>query len=417
MQYQSVRSYPLDNSAIIHLASIRKDYTNAFRIVVTLKEYVCPEILQKALDCITPRFPTVIAGIHRGFFQYKVVPVKVPPQISLEQDCLAPMTKNEIKKCAVRILYREDKIVAEFFHSLTDGYGGMVVMTTLIAEYLHQKYGISVSETDLVLDVDASPTEKEVIDDYFTYAGKKATTLKHRNVYQLSGKCHPDHKVCVTTEIFDTDRILDAAHQYDVSATTFLCAVMAASVMEIQCRNIIEGQSVKPVQIMIPVNLRRLFPSQTLRNFSLFALSSVEQKYDGRQFEELIHCIEKQLTPQISQNNMEAIMAGNTKAERFPLYRAIPLPLKWLLLRLAHKIFGEGNSCISLSNLGVVQLPKEMSEYIEGIDFMLTPRIKSPYNCGIVSFDGMMSISFSRTCIEPELEEVFIRRLKKATQI
>lgn len=395
----------------------RKNYTNGFRLTITLKEPVCAETLQRALERIAPRFPTVIAGIRCGVFQYRVVPIEMAPRIRMDRECLAPMRKDEIKNCAFRVLYHENSIAAEFFHSLTDGYGGLVVLTTLVAEYLHQKHGFSVPTADMILDADDLPAENEITDDYLTFSGRKAATLNHCGVYQLPGSIRQNHSVLTSTEMFAADEILRAAHYYGVSANTFLCGVMMASIMEIQNRCQTEKKYIKPVQVMVPVNLRRLFPSQTLRNFSLFALSRTEPQDSGKTFEELLHDINKQLTSQITSDNMAAIMATHTKAARFPLYRIMPLPLKWLILRLAHQIYGEGNSCISLSNLGVVSLPKVMQEHIEGIDFILTPRIKSPYNCGVVSFDGILSISFSRLCLDPELENVFLKKLKHEVQI
>lgn len=108
---------------------------------------------------------------------------------------------------------------------------------------------------------------------------------------------------------------------------------------------------------------------------------------------------------------MSALMAGNKTAAAFPLFRVLPLPLKLLLLRIANHICGERTSCISLSNLGIVELPEEMQEYVTGIDFLLTPRIKSPYNCGVVTYDGILSIHFTRCCQEPELETIFFSML------
>lgn len=104
MKEKVPKSYPLDNSAIIHLASMRKGYTNSFRIAAALTETVCPEVLQTALDHITPRFPTIVAGIKRKLFQYVVVPVEVPPKVQKEQGCLSSMGKEEIKACAVRVI-------------------------------------------------------------------------------------------------------------------------------------------------------------------------------------------------------------------------------------------------------------------------------------------------------------------------
>ena len=411
MKGESAGSYPLDNSAIIHLAARQKNYTNGFRIVVTMRETVCMETLQKAVNRITLRFPTVIAGIRRDFFQYHVVPNKVPPRVRKEQECLAPMTEKEIENCAFRVLCSENRIVTEIFHSLTDGYGGMVVTNTLVAEYLKLKHSVPVPVTEMTPDVDCNAKKEELADDYFTYAGKKAKAPKHRKVYQLPGKPKSCYQVQADTKVYRADAILNAAHHYGVTATTLLTAVMTASVMEMQNRYQTEERRKKAVQVMVPVNLRKLFSSRTLRNFSLYALCCMEPQDENRSFEELLGSIGNQLTEQATKEYMEAAMAMNTRAERFPLYRAVPLSLKCMILRLAHRTFGECNSCISISNLGIISLPETMEIFIESIDFMLTPRIRSPYNCGIVSYHGKISINFSRLCENPELEEVFFSKL------
>lgn len=412
MRCKSSITYPLDNSAIVHLAAVRKDYTNVFRIAMTLTEPICAKTLQTALEYITPRFPTVIAGIRHDLFRYKVVPVSTPPQVQKGQSGLVPMTKDEISYCAFRVLYYKNMVSAEIFHSLTDGYGGMVVMNTLIAEYLRRKYSIFVPTTEMILDTDVCSVKEELIDDYFTYAGRKTAALNHRSVYQLPGKKSFAQKTHITTEVFDVETIRRTAHHYGVSVTTLLTAVMAASIIDIQHRHT-NKEHRKPIQIMVPVNLRRLFPSQTLRNFSLFALSCIEPQEGNKSFESLLHNIEKQLSSQITKDYMAEIMATYTKAEGFPLYQVLPLMIKVSLLRFVHQFWGESNSCISLSNLGVITMPNEMGNYVESMDFVLTPRIKSPYNCGIVSYDGAMYVNFSRRSSEPELEEVFFTKLRE----
>lgn len=405
-------AYRLDNSAIIHLAAKRKSYTNTFRIVVQIKEPVCPGVLQDALNHITPRFPTIIAGIRKGAFQYKVVPVKTPPKAVREQGCLVPMTAEELENCAFRVLYGEYRIAVEIFHSLTDGYGGMVVISSLVAEYLRRAYSLYIPVDGILADTESECVQEELTDDYFTYSGKKAAVPKHRNVYQLPSGVALGPNTLTRTQKYDVDMILQTAHRYGVSTTAFLTAVMAESVMEIQQKHCRDEQDKKPIQIMIPVNLRRLFNSQTLRNFSLYALTYIGLEKKRPEFSKLAESISDQLKKQVTSEHMAAEMATHTKGETFFLYRILPLPIKWLLLRAGHMIFGESNSCISISNLGVISLPMEMTDYVEGIDFILTPRIRSPYNCGVVSFNGKISVSFSRHCPEPELEDVFFAKLE-----
>lgn len=404
-------SYPLDNSAIIHLAAMRKNYTNGFRIVFILREFICPQTLQEALNKITPRFPTVIAGIRSGFFQYRVVPAGMAPLVKKEQACLSPMTKKEIRRCACRVLYCGNRIIMEFSHALTDGYGGMVVASTLVAEYLRLQYSTPVQAKGLVFDLEEYGTEAEFADDYLTYAGGKPLLPAHRGAYQLPRTTSPQNEVSVTSEGFLTNTILNAAHQYGVSVTTFLSAVMVSAIADVRHQHPENGQRNKPIQIMIPVDLRRMFPSRTLRNFSLFALVHIDPQNEGKPFEELLSSIKAQLACQTTKEYMGSTIGTNIKAAHFPLYTILPLPLKCAILRLAHQLFGEDNSCISLSNLGEISLPEDMSDYVEGVNFALTPRIRSPYNCGVVSFDGLLSISFSKTCAGSELEKAFWARL------
>ena len=385
--------------------------------MITLKELVCPETLQKALEHITPRFPTIIAGINHDFFQYRVVPVKNIPHVQEEKECLAPMMNNEIRNCAFRVLYYRNRIAAEFFHALTDGYGGMVVMNTLIAEYLNLKYAVSVPVTDTLFHPDDLPAKEEQRDDYFTYAEKKMTVSKSCGSYLLGGKSLSAGKILITTKSITVDSILNAACYYGVSVTVFLCAVMAISIMEMQFRNSIKRKLWKPVQIMVPIDLRRLFPSRTLRNFCLFALLRITQQDTKGSFQDLLHLIKMQMDTQKTKDSMQRVMTAHTKAEKFPLYQIAPLFLKQAVVRLIHRSIGESNSCISISNLGVVTLPDEMNQYVDGIAFILTPKIKSLYNCGMVSFNDQLSISFSRNCVTSELETIFFKKLQQMVQI
>lgn len=421
---QKNNSYALDQSAIIHLASMRKDYTNTFRIAVTLKEMIDDKILQQVMRQIVPRFPTVFAGIHPGLFQYRIIPARKIPKVTREKEILCPMSKAEIRNCGVRILYNKNRIIGEFFHSLTDGYGGMVVMNTLVAEYLRQKEGIMVSVSPVLSDKNSVSCEAEERDDYLTYANVTCTkqgkpALKRKAVYQLSGKKSFDNKIRITTQNYKVEDLKKAAKAYHVSVTAFLGAVLMETIMELQENNSSKGfqkRSKKMVQIMVPVDLRRLFSSETLRNFSLFVLVENGTQEKQLSFKELVHRINAQLKAQRRKDDMAAAMATYTRAERFLLYRILPLPVKWLLLRLAHQLFGERNSCITLSNLGALSLPWEMRQWVEGIEFALTPRMKSAYNCGVVSYGKNVSVCFSRTCQEQELERIFKKKIEEALQ-
>ena len=54
-------------------------------------------------------------------------------------------------------------------------------------------------------------------------------------------------------------------------------------------------------------------------------------------------------------------------------------------LRAGFAVCGGHRSCITVSNLGQVSFPDAVRRELVQLDFLLTPRAHSPYNCGIAS--------------------------------
>ena len=408
-------TYALDHSAIIHLAARRKNHTNVFRIEMTLKEPVDHKILQKALDNIARCFPTVIAGIQKGFWNYRIVPAKATPTVKKETSCLRVMSETEIQNCAFRVLYQGKRIAVEFFHSLTDGHGGMVVTTSLVAEYLRLKYGIKIPDSKFVLQKECN-IQIETKDDYMRFAGKKGMIPKYKPSFQLPKRSEINHNMKRTCYEYRVLEVLQLAHDYGVSVTTLLAALILQSVMEIQKTQPDRKKREQTVQIMIPIDLRRLFHSGTLRNFSFFALCGMEPQEEEIPFEQILQTVDTQLNSQNTATFMEKTIAGQVKTANFPVYKYLPLPIKMWVLRFVQEVCGENNSCISVSNLGTVSLPKAMEEQVERIVFTLSPRRKSSHNCSVVSYNEKLSVMFSKSCEGTELENIFSKNLKTIFQ-
>lgn len=409
MKKTTFSQYAIDNASILYLSLIRKDHTNTYRFTMTLTEEVCPDILQMAVDRVYRRFPTVIAGFCPGFFHYFQVPAKTPPQVQPDPGCLITMTKEEIRKCAYRVYYQGKTIVIEAFHALTDGYGAIASFTTLVAEYLRLKYGVHIPVTETLVDIEQSPMLNELEDSYLDYEKGDPLHLPSRYAYQLPGGNADRDAVRTSKFTIPTRKLLDAAHRHGVSITTLLSSVMATSVMEIQQKH--GSGQVQPVRIMVPVDLRRMFPSRTLRNFILYVLPTMEPQDREKPFSQLLRSFARQMHSQVEQERMASIMAYNVKTQRSWYFQIIPLFLKCALMRLIYRFFGESNSSVTVTNLGNVTLPEEMRDFVENIEVTLTPRVRSPYNCAIISYNGLLSINISRFPQKTELEEIFFRNL------
>ena len=402
-------TYAIDNSAILYLALMRRRHTNSYRFTMTMREEVDPAVLQQAAERIYRRFPTIIAGFRKEFYRYRVIPAASAPLVQPDPGVLNPMNREEIASCACRIFYRGRDISYEGFHASADGYGAVACLTTLVAEYLRLRHGSEIPVCNTLCRVDETPMAHELEDSYLTHQSGKALHLPSRYSYQLPG-VYREPRVYPCARIYHTDTILAASRKHGVSMTALLSGIMAASIMDIQSRH---ARKLKPVRIMVPVDLRRIFGSRTLRNFILYALPTMEPGDEQLPIRELLHRFQSQLKEQLDPKRMAAIMAYNVRAQANFFFRAIPVGIQCALMRLAYRFFGESNSSITLTNLGNVQLPPEMASQVETMQCILTPRAGSPYNCSVIALNGKLNITLSRFCRQPELEAVFFAKLEE----
>ncbi len=409
MKKTTFSKYAIDNASILFLSLIRKDHTNTFRFTMTLTEEICPDTLQMAVDRVYKRFPTVIAGFRPGFFHYVQVPSRTPPQVQPDPGCLITMSREELRSCAYRVCYQGNQVSIEAFHALTDGYGAIASFTTLMAEYLRLKYGVHIPVTQTLVDPEQSPMLRELEDSFLDYEAGNPLHLPSRYSYQLPGGNGDREQIHNAAFVVPTHTLLDAARRHGVSITTLLSAVMASSVMEVQ--HLQDVQRVRPVRIMVPVDLRRMFPSRTLRNFVLYVLPTMEPQDREKPISELLRSFSRQMTSQVEQNRLASMMAYNVRVQRSWYFRIIPLQLKLALMRLVYRYFGESNSSVTVTNLGNVTLPEEMTAFVEKLDVTLTPRMRSPYNCAVLSYNGLLSIHISRFPRQSQLEDIFSRNL------
>ena len=409
MHHTDHSEFQVDNASILFLARMFPYHNNSFRFTMTMREEVCPETLQKAVDRIWKRFPSVIAGFQPGFFRFRQVPASMPPQVQPDPGLLATFRKEERSKCCFRVYYQGRDISLELFHALTDGSGTITTFTTLVAEYLSLRYGLVTPVSQLRLDVSEGPQPHELADSFLDNAGAKPRSLCNRYAYQIPRGPDADWQVRISPLTMDAKLLLNAAHKYEVTLNTLLTSILACSVMEYQKQR---KTRLKPVRIMVPVDLRRQFGSRTLRNFTLYALPTLEAADHDRPLKEICGSIARQLEQQLSRESLAGMISYNVRTQNSPLFRCIPWAVKSAAMRLGYRFFGEVNSSLTLTNLGRVQLPEEFRAYVENFQANLTPRTGSPYACTVLTYGSNVTIKISKFCENTELEEIFFRNLK-----
>ena len=405
---QPLRWVRLDNAAKIYPAARRKNWSNLFRQSVTLTEDVDVQVLQSALDVTVKRFPSIAARLRRGVFWYYLQQVAEAPEISREYSYpLVFMDRHEMRKCAFRVIAYENRIAVEFFHSLTDGTGALIFLKSLTAEYLEQKYGVSIPAEDGVLDRRQEPQEEELEDSFLKYAGNVVASRKDTNAWKMRGVPLPGGVLNLTCFRLPVKETLALAHNQGVSLTVFLSAVMMQALMNLQKEKERSFRKRKGIKLLIPVNLRQLFPSKTLRNFAMYTIPEIDPRLGEYTFAEICKVIQHKMGSEITPKHMSTVITTNVNDERNPLVRLIPLPVKNVVMKAIFDSVGERKSCLTLSNLGLVKVPQAMEPYIRRFDFILGVQAAAPYNCGVVSYGDTVYINFIRNTRDAELERQF----------
>ena len=405
---QPLRWVRLDNAAKIYPAARRKNLSNLFRQSVTLTEDVDVQVLQNALDVTVKRFPSIAARLRKGAFWYYLQQVESAPQIREEYSYpLMFMSNEEMRRCAFRVIAHEDRIAVEFFHSLTDGTGAMIFLKSLTAEYLEQKYGISIPAEAGVLDRRQEPQEEELEDSFLKYAGNVVASRKDTNAWKMRGVPLPGGVLNLTCFRLPVKETLALAHNQGVSLTVFLSAVMMQALMNLQKEKERSFRKRKGIKLLIPVNLRQLFPSKTLRNFAMYTIPEIDPRLGEYTFAEICKVIQHKMGSEITPKHMSTVITTNVNDERNPLVRLIPLPVKNVVMKAIFDSVGERKSCLTLSNLGLVKVPQAMEPYIRRFDFILGVQAAAPYNCGVVSYGDTVYINFIRNTRDAELERHF----------
>lgn len=403
--------FRLDTAALIFPAIMRRDWCNVFRVSATLRDPIDPEVLQQAADDLRARFPSYYVCLGRGLFWYYLETSH--ERVTVRRDYAYPlafMSRSELRRNGLRILYHENRIAVEFFHAITDGQGGSIFLQNLLARYLTLRYGIPEQLSDTILPLGEEPREEELEDSFWKYAAQIPAHGKEPKSYRLRGDKEPDGFKHLITGIADCDKLLDAAHSYGVSVTSFLTAVMVKCVIGLQEEQSIRRRK-KPVRITVPLDLRRLYGSRTLRNFTLVLNPGVDPNFGEYSFAELCRVVSHQLAAYAVPQYMAGQMAANVQPQRNRIIAATPLFFKNFVMNIVYLYRGENGGSLNVSNLGLMTLPEAMREYVERFEFIIGTQRSYPNNCSVISYGGKAFINMIRNIRQSELERRFFSTL------
>ena len=402
----------LDNAANIYPASLSKTYSSQYRMSVTLSEAVDATCLQHALETVSERIPTFRCSLKRGIFWWYLRRQERVPRVQPLQD-LRRFQFDLLGRFLYRVSIDRRRIVLDVFHALADGTGAQVFLLTLTGEYLRLKYGISIHYDSKVLNPADAPVYAEVEDSFKTaFAGKKGELEQNDDAYHLKGRvlCREglkDLRMVMSSEVLQAQ-----GRKYGCTMTEFLTAAMLYALQE-EHRSDRDPGKCPILKVTVPVNLRPLYGSRTVRNFSSYVNLGVDVSERYFSFRELVETVREQKQDALHWKNLEPKIAKNVQLEENLAVRCIPLFIKRPVIDLINRLHGDRFYTTTLSNMGKVELPEQMRPYVEEVEFILGRQRGNSGAASCVGYGGKLFLHFTRHIAPSRFEHRFLELMER----
>ena len=406
--FEQKRAYwrSLDNAAKLFSAASSPKDTRVFRFYCELKEEVKEEILQEALNQTIQKYPVFLSVMRKGLFWHYLEKSELRPVVREEykEPCSSLYVRDK-KTLLFEVTYYKKRINFEVFHALTDGTGATEFLRELVKNYLY-----------LIHEEDLEPVElsnqyltvKDQEDDSFSryydpdFPRKKKKKIRAVQI-KKGGKGYEELQINEAS--MSVKELLGVAREKKVSMSVLLTAAFICAIHEEMSRM----QEKKPVILMVPVNLRKIFPSDSMLNF--FGYIEPGYQFGGGKdsFEDVLEAVKLYFQENLSKEHMAGRMNELIAIEKHKILKWAPLELKNRCIRAGAKMAEQEVTAV-LSNMSVVKMPEDYAQYIE--KFGVYTSTNRTELC-ICSFQDTLSLGFTSRYDSTNIQRNFYRILKE----
>ena len=398
----------LDDQAKIYSLSYNKKDTSVFRLSILLKDKINPLNLQKAVEEVIEKYKVFKVKMRNGMFWNYLEENDLMPIISEEKEYpFQKLNTAENNNYLFKVTYFDKKINIDFFHILTDGNNGATFFKEIIYKYIELTYPDSVTYTHLNCVENLTDSENAYIKNYKKQNIKTEKILKG---YKIKGEELEDGIVGINHFITNFDEIRKNAKYNECSLSVYIVSLFAYS---IYIANYKTNEGKRPINICIPINLKKYFSSETMSNFVSYMVVSLNLKHNKEYtFIDILNIVKKEFDKKLKFEKIVETMSANGKLIHNPIIRIVPLILKRMLVILG-SLNVKRQFTTTFSNIGKIEFDEQYTKYIENFFFILAPDWAEKIRCGVCSYEEKLIISFgtnlNRSSIEIKFKELLER--------
>ncbi len=403
----------LDVAAKLFPAVAGKNNSSVFRVSVILREEIDPQLLQIAVNMIYERFDLFFIRLRKGVFWNYFDKNHV--HFTIEKENAPPCSTiyaHENKGFIIKVLYFGNRISVEAFHSITDGSGVIEYIKALIYYYITIKHEpiddegkiYRFNEFDNFCDEDSFVKNFSNLPKY-----KKSKAKKGVNSYRIKGVKFTKRGHRVVTGLISVVDLKAWCKDYGCTITAFLVAHLIAAIYEQKPKR---KKASRPIVVSVPVNLRKIFNSDTLKNF--FGVVNVSYNMnDETNFLELLSSVSEQLASSLNETDLGNASGQNVSFSNNTFLKHMPLIVKNVIVPVGFNFIGESKKTITVSNIGRIDFPTGIIPFIEHAEMVIYPTPKSPINCAVCSLEDKLAFSFTTAITDSSIIRSFFRNIAK----
>lgn len=404
---REIRFDKLDNTANLFPVIAREGMSNVFRVSVTLKEEIEPELLQQALEQVLPFYDVFRARMRRGIFWYYFETNRNPVPKVREENTYPCMYINayENHEYQFRMTYYKNRINLEVFHALTDGNGALSFLKEVTCQYLRYKYPKLKAQAPDTLETGTSLDREDSYVKNYKRSAKKA--YKTEKAVIVKGERLPVNQFGIIHGYINLADIKWVAKGYGMTINQYLIGVFIWSVYHAYLK---EEPCGKPISVCVPVNLRPYFESDTTKNFFVIVSAVFKPVKESYTFEEVLGAVADSLREQITRDNLERLFSYNVSNEKNKVLRAVPLFIKNIAMKQVYRASARANTS-TVTNLGVIQMPELYREYIDKFCAVLSMSQGQNIKGAVCSYGDTLVFTFSAGFRETDIQKTFFRKM------
>lgn len=390
--------YRLDNVGRFYSAQAGHTAQTVFRIAVDMADEVDPDALQRALDQALEVFPGFNVTLRAGFFWHYLQQAEGTPCVQPEDLPPCSPMHADPRSVLIRVSYHAHRINVEVSHMVSDGRGTMELFKTLVGLYVRERYGACVELAPYARE-EAHKTEDSFSENYERRASASTPKPKAYRIRGWREKAAPEYM-----EVhLSSSAVYAAAKGMGVGVTALLIAAIMCAVRDgMPARDRARGRA---ICVTVPVDLRRFFGSETLRNFFGLAYVSYAPGACDEALAAVAADVSRQLGAVTEPAALKKRMNRMVKLQRNAALRVAPVFLKDAVLGLAAAI-AEREVTTTASNLGRVEMPRGTEPFVRsvvvltsttGIDFVMS------------TYGDDLSVGVSSVLVSNDIQRRFVR--------